>query len=100
MAREDSIDTIQSILRLVHDVAWKSATGFTGCFKKDCTDLTRRLVLLSHLFEEVSDFKGDFTALDSLSDLTAAVKAANVLVLSAGSFDANISPVSTSQTIV
>ncbi|KAL4577244.1 hypothetical protein LXL04_013349 [Taraxacum kok-saghyz] len=31
------MSAIQSLLRLVHDVARTSATGFTGAFKKDCT---------------------------------------------------------------
>ncbi|KAK9052219.1 hypothetical protein SSX86_028847 [Deinandra increscens subsp. villosa] len=104
MARHDSaavVAAIQSLLRLVRDVARRSTTGFTGGFKKDCTDLCRRVALLSHLLEEIRDYQGDLRPLDlsasssssssSLSELTEALKAAKRLILFAGSFDHSIS---------
>ncbi|KAI3729356.1 hypothetical protein L6452_18012 [Arctium lappa] len=113
MAAEESmaiVAAIQSLLRLVRDVARTSATGFTGAFKKDCTDLSRRVALLSHLLEEIRDFQGDLRPLDSLassstspsllSELTASLKAAKTLLQSAGSFDHNIAPDGAAQKIV
>lgn len=105
MAGDDStaiVSAIQSLLRLVRDVARSSAAGFTGGFKKDCIDLSRRLALLSHLLEEIKDFQGDLRPLDiacssssspsSLSELTTVLKSAKRLLLSAGNFDHNTSP--------
>ncbi|KVH96250.1 U-box domain-containing protein 10-like [Cynara cardunculus var. scolymus] len=112
MAGEDStaiVAAIQSLLRIIRDVARSSATGFTGGFKRDCTDLSRRVALLSHLLEEIRDSQGDLRPLDSspssstssslLSELMTALKAAKRLLLSAGSFDHNISPDGASQKI-
>ncbi|XP_023772498.1 U-box domain-containing protein 11 [Lactuca sativa] len=105
MAGVDStaiLAAIQSLLRLVRDVARCSGTGFSGDFKKDCTDLSRRVALLSHLLEEIRDFKGDLRLLDEsassssssscLSDLTVALQAAKKLLVIAGNFDQKISP--------
>ncbi|CAI9275986.1 unnamed protein product [Lactuca saligna] len=110
MAGDDSttiVSEIQSLLRLVRDVARTTATGFTGGFKKDCTDLSRRVALLSYLLEEIRDFQGDLMPLDmacssssspsSLSELTTALQAANRLLQSAGSFDHNISAEGTAE---
>ncbi|KAI3714358.1 hypothetical protein L1987_72957 [Smallanthus sonchifolius] len=107
MASTAILAAIQSHLRLVRDVARRSATGFTGGFRKDCTDLCRRLALLSHLLEEIRDYQGDLKPLDlsasssssssSLCELTEALKAAKRL---AGSFDQNISADGTAQKIV
>lgn len=104
MAGVDStaiLAAIQSLLRLVRDVARTSASGFAGDFKKDCTDLSRRVALLSHLLEEIRDFKGDFRLLDSspssssssscLADLTVALQAAKKLLIIAANFDHKIS---------
>ncbi|KAJ0489986.1 putative U box domain, armadillo-like helical, Zinc finger, RING/FYVE/PHD-type [Helianthus annuus] len=55
---------IQSLLRLVRDVARRSATGFAGAFKKDCSDMCRRVALLAHLLEEIRDYEGDLRPLD------------------------------------
>lgn len=97
---------IESILLLVRDVTRISATGYYGPFKKDCMNLSRRIVLLSHLFEELRDFKGesrqsyDLAAASStssssnLSDFTQVLDAAKTLLSYAGTFDPNISPVS------
>lgn len=105
MAGVDStaiLAAIQSLLRLVRDVARCSGAGFGGDFKKDCTDLSRRVALLSHLLEEIRDFKGDLRLLDEsassssssscLSDLTVALQAAKKLLVIAGNFDHKISP--------
>ncbi|CAI9296862.1 unnamed protein product [Lactuca saligna] len=105
MAGVDStaiLAAIQSLLRLVRDVARCPGTGFSGDFKKDCTDLSRRVALLSHLLEEIRDFKGDLRLLDEsassssssscLSDLTVALQAAKKLLVIAGNFDQKISP--------
>lgn len=90
---------IQCLLRLVRDVARTSAAGFSGDFKKDCTDLSRRVALLSHLLEEIRDFKGDFNSSPSssnssscLSDLTVALQAAKKLLVIAANFDHKVSP--------
>lgn len=99
-----TITAIQSLLRLVQDVVRISAAGFGGPFKKDCTDLSRRIAVLSHLLEEFRDFKGDLRPLDEfassssssscLSDLTVVVQGTKRLLFVAGSFDPKISSVS------
>ena len=86
---------IQSLLRLVRDVSRTSASGFTGEFKKDCTDLSRRVALLSHLFEEIRDFNGGFNESDHCFDeLIVAIQGAKKLLVVAANFDRNIAPVS------
>ncbi|XP_059308792.1 U-box domain-containing protein 10-like [Lycium ferocissimum] len=82
-------------LQVIHDVSQISSTGFGGFFKKDCTDLSRRVSLLAHLLEEIRDSNN--TLLDSshnscLVDLSIALKAAKRLLLAANDFDPNISP--------
>ncbi|XP_038893207.1 U-box domain-containing protein 11-like [Benincasa hispida] len=48
-----------ALLDFVRDVVRMSVGTNTGeVFKKDCTDLVRRIVLLTHLFEEIRDFNG------------------------------------------
>ncbi|XP_068659099.1 U-box domain-containing protein 10-like [Aristolochia californica] len=82
--------------------------GFAEAFRKDCTDLARRIQLLSHLLEEIQDFKGrsslvsavaaaatcssySSSAFSSLSDLRPALEAAkNVLLLARPARDALI----------
>ncbi|XP_076904238.1 U-box domain-containing protein 11-like [Bidens hawaiensis] len=86
---------VHSLLRLVRDVGRTSGTGFSGEFKKDCTDLSRRVTLLSHLLEEIRDFKGDVKVLNSLnwvSELMIGIQAAKKLLIIAGNFDRNVSP--------
>ncbi|KAL0463486.1 UNVERIFIED_CONTAM: U-box domain-containing protein 11 [Sesamum latifolium] len=77
-------------LRLVRDVVRISIAGFSGFFKKDCTDLARRVSLLAHLLEEIRDskkirvnsevgsssFSGSFFA-----DLTLALQADSCLMI-------------------
>ncbi|XAR72263.1 Ubiquitin--protein ligase [Bertholletia excelsa] len=89
-------DGAQAALRLVRDIGRLSAAGFGGAFKRDCTDLSRRVALLAHLLEEIMDFKGENSeSLDasaiSFSDLTAVIQAAKRLLSAAGNFDSKIS---------
>lgn len=86
-------DAVEALLRLVRDVVRISGAGFGGPFRKDCTDLSRRIGLLSYLFEEIRDSKGRLGPLDAsasassssssscLSDLTVALQAAKRLLL-------------------
>ncbi|GJY02234.1 U-box domain-containing protein 11-like protein [Tanacetum coccineum] len=84
---------IQSLLRLVRDVSRTSATGFTGEFKKDCTDLSRRVALLSHLFEEIRDFNGAFNESHHCFDeLAVAIQGAKKLLVIAANFDPIVAP--------
>ncbi|KAL1807696.1 hypothetical protein ACET3Z_024686 [Daucus carota] len=88
---------VQSLLSLIQDTNRVSSNGFGGPFKKDCSDLARRIALLSHLLEEVRDFKGDLRPLDQshsscLDDLTVVIKASKRLVCAADQFDPKISP--------
>ncbi|CAH1414119.1 unnamed protein product [Lactuca virosa] len=64
-----TVQAIESLLRLIRDVAGLSATGFKGAFKKECTLLTFHC---------------------SLPELTKTLKAATRLLQSAGSFDHNV----------
>ncbi|XP_052206176.1 U-box domain-containing protein 11-like [Diospyros lotus] len=94
-------DDIQATLRLVHGVVQLSAQGFGGAFKKDCTDLSRRVSLLAHLLEEIRDSGCTLMPSDSpasssaaascLSDLAVAIQAAKRLLSVAGNFDPKIS---------
>lgn len=85
-----------ALLRLVGDVVLVSCGGFSGFFKKDCTDLGRRVSLLAHLLEEVRDSKtiqenyevGSSSFSNSgFADLTLALQAAKTLVFAANNFD-------------
>ncbi|KAL3501863.1 hypothetical protein ACH5RR_036312 [Cinchona calisaya] len=91
----DGDDPTQTSLRLVHDVVRISTAGFSGSFKKDCTDLGRRVSLLAHLLEEIKDFKGDLispsSSNSSLFYLSLALQAAKGLLLAANCFDPTIS---------
>ncbi|KAK1419855.1 hypothetical protein QVD17_29240 [Tagetes erecta] len=93
------VASVQSLIRVVRDVNRVPSGGFAGEFKKDCTDLCRRVSLLSHLLEEIRDFKGEVKLVDSstfssnwLVELTVAVQSAKKLVLIAGNFDRTVSP--------
>lgn len=113
----DSSPPALALLGFVRDVVRMSAGMNSGgeVFKRDCTDLVRRIVLLTHLFEEIRDFKGlEFdastssssssssaavTARDSspfpwLSDLVAALKDAKRLIFIASTFRSCSSSVS------
>ncbi|XP_073146870.1 U-box domain-containing protein 11-like [Henckelia pumila] len=78
-------------LRLVRDIVGISAAGFSGFFKKDCTDLSRRVSLLAHFLEEIgdSDKKVEENAELGFSDLTVALQAARSLVSAANNFDSS-----------
>uniref|UniRef100_A0A5B6ZM13 RING-type E3 ubiquitin transferase n=1 Tax=Davidia involucrata TaxID=16924 RepID=A0A5B6ZM13_DAVIN len=94
-------DATQAPLRLVRDVVRISGAGFSGAFKRDCTDLSRRVALLAHLIEEIRDLKGDLRPFDAstsssstsscLSDLTVALQAAKRLLSAASNLDSEIS---------
>ncbi|WCJ33527.1 U-box domain-containing protein 11 [Euphorbia peplus] len=88
------------LLKLLSDIlaisSPSNAHHFT--FKKDCTDLLRRISLLTHFFEELTDFKDASLPLDAsgsscsssssnwFSDLLAALQAAYRLLLAASAF--------------
>ncbi|XP_073055189.1 U-box domain-containing protein 11-like isoform X1 [Primulina eburnea] len=80
---------ITTPLRLVRDVVRISAAGFSGFFKKDCSDLARRVSLLAHFLEEIGDSneKVEENAELGFSDLTVALQAARSLVYAANNFD-------------
>ncbi|GER44469.1 ARM repeat superfamily protein [Striga asiatica] len=89
-------EDITEALRLVRDVVRISGSGFSGLFKKDCSDLARRVSLLAHLLEEIRDSKkaqekcevGSSSLSGScLSNLILALKAAKSLVVAANDFD-------------
>ncbi|KAK4373342.1 hypothetical protein RND71_008726 [Anisodus tanguticus] len=91
-------DATKIPLQVIHDISQISGAGFAGLFKKDCTDLARRVSLLAHLLEEIRDSN---TLLGSLSnahhncclvDLFIALKAAKRLLIAANDFDPKISP--------
>ncbi|KAK9276801.1 hypothetical protein L1049_006337 [Liquidambar formosana] len=89
-----------ALLDLVHDIVNVSG-GFGHVFKKDCTDLVRRISLLTHLFEEIRELDGDSGPSNApassssssssnsswLSDLVVALQAAKRLLVLAGSFE-------------
>ncbi|KAJ8562965.1 hypothetical protein K7X08_031417 [Anisodus acutangulus] len=91
-------DSTKIPLQVIHDISQISGAGFAGLFKKDCTDLARRVSLLAHFLEEIRDSN---TLLGSLSnpphnsclvDLSIALKAAKRLLIAANDFDPKVSP--------
>lgn len=110
----------EQLLSLVHDITEmcsgdsSSAATITGdaIFRKDCTDLVRRISLLTHLFEEIKELKKvvllgsasitvtattDSDSSDSgswCSDLVLALNSAKRLLLVARNFRCNCSSVS------
>lgn len=92
-------DSTKIPLQVVHDVCRISGAGFAGFFKKDCTDLARRVSLLAYLLEEIRDSNTHLGSSSSshdscLYDLSIALKAAKRLLLAANDFDPKISAVS------
>ncbi|KAJ7943024.1 RING-type E3 ubiquitin transferase [Quillaja saponaria] len=106
-------DRTPELLSLVHEIARISITRdgssttaivTDAFFRKDCTDLVRRISLLTHLLEEIKDLKGfDSTALNAptsstatlcswSSDLVLALQAAKRLLGVAGIFRSDCSP--------
>lgn len=84
------------LLRLVRDVVRVSAAGFSGFFKKECTELGRRVSLLAHFLEEIMDSEriqenremGSSSFPNSgFSDLSLALQVAKRLVFAANNFD-------------
>lgn len=109
-------DRTVELIGLVHDIVGMcggaggssssaSATS-DSVFKKDCTDLVRRISLLTHLFEEIRDLNYvDFGMLDAStsstgspcswsSDLALALLSARQLLSVARNFRSNCSSVS------
>ncbi|GAB4828785.1 hypothetical protein Ancab_018446 [Ancistrocladus abbreviatus] len=99
---DGDVGILQSLHDLINDVAKICAAGgFKDLFRKDCTDLGRRISLLSHLIDEIRECDGDFGPLDlsssssssssssCLSDLLFALQNAKRLLLVAGNFDSN-----------
>ncbi|GMH20327.1 hypothetical protein Nepgr_022168 [Nepenthes gracilis] len=94
-------DGIKSQLHdLIKDVVRISVSGgLKGVFKKDCTDLGRRISLLSHLVDEMTEFRSDLGPLEAsasssissscISDLLFALRNAKRLLSVAGNFDSN-----------
>lgn len=87
------------MLHLVSDILGFNSGGGCGgevVFRKDCTDLVRRVSLLTHLLEEIRDF-WDVNAVtfcssssnnsEWWSDLLVALQAAKRLLLTASSFN-------------
>ncbi|KAK8512756.1 hypothetical protein V6N13_090493 [Hibiscus sabdariffa] len=79
------------LLRLVHDIVAVSVAA--GVFKRDCTDLVRRIALFTHLLEEIRDFgPSDHDHASSSSDsswsadLAIALQAAKRLLSTASGF--------------
>ncbi|KAK8526267.1 hypothetical protein V6N13_017319 [Hibiscus sabdariffa] len=93
------------LLRLVLDIVSANAADGTNAarslFKKDCTDLVRRIALLTHLLEEIRDFGGssdnDYARASSSSssasswsaDLAVALQAAKRLVPVASAYNSD-----------
>ncbi|KAK8668066.1 hypothetical protein V6N13_105534 [Hibiscus sabdariffa] len=76
------------LLRLVHDIVAVNVAA--GMFRKDCTDLVRRIALFTHLLEEIRDFgPSDHDHASSSSDsswsadLAIALQAAKLLLSAA-----------------
>ncbi|KAJ0237388.1 U-box domain-containing protein 11 [Hirschfeldia incana] len=81
-----------SLLKLISEIAETPLNA--GVFKKDCTDLTRRVSLLSHLVEEIRESTPIDSAASSSSendwwsDLVVALQASKRLLSSAARFQA------------
>ncbi|KAF8390051.1 hypothetical protein HHK36_024572 [Tetracentron sinense] len=101
----------QALLDILHDISRISKFG--DAFKRDCTALVRRTSLLSHLFEEIRDFKGDCPTCASTSsssssssssccftDLLVSLQAAKRLLLVAGNSDSMIFPCASPQNLL
>ncbi|KAL9255215.1 U-box domain-containing protein [Drosera capensis] len=87
----------ESLHDLIEEVVAISGAGkFRDLFKKDCTDLCRRISLLAHLVDEIRDFRarrdddedaGVGSSSSSLSELLFALQNAKRLLLVAGNFE-------------
>ncbi|KAE8698986.1 U-box domain-containing protein 11 [Hibiscus syriacus] len=81
------------LLRLVHDIFAVNVAA--GVFKKDCTDLVRRIALFTHLLEEIRDFGPSDSDHDHASsssdsswsdDLAISLQAAKLLLSAASGY--------------
>ncbi|KAI4357678.1 hypothetical protein L6164_001612 [Bauhinia variegata] len=118
-------DRTPELLGLVHDIASMcsgpgapstTTIASDAMFKKDCTDLVRRISLLTHLFEEIRDLKlsdsgiqemdasssssTTSTASSWFSELVLALQAAKRLLSVARTFRSNCSSDGAAKTIV
>ncbi|XP_042000406.1 U-box domain-containing protein 11-like [Salvia splendens] len=93
---EKTAVTASVLLRLVHDVARVSASGFSGFFKRECTELGRRVSLLAQFIEEIEDYEiiqencgTDSSSLSNSGfvDLNLALQVSKRLMLAANHFD-------------
>jgi hypothetical protein len=106
MAGEFAGDNTPELLSLVHDITGMCVGGggssslpADAMFRKDCTDLVRRISLLSHLFEEIKELnkiKGSPSSSSSIaledswsSDLVLALQSAKRLLSIAKDFSSN-----------
>ena len=110
MAR-DEMDVTGEVLLLLELVGEVTAAGIAVggggndgvSFRKDCTDLVRKISLLTHLLEEIREFRAasaatsddvDVESLSWSSDLVVALGAAKRLLSLAGNFRSKSSSVS------
>jgi len=114
MAGEFAGDNTPELLCLIHDITGMCVGGGTdsssitadAMFRKDCTDLVRRISLLTHLFEEIRELNkvNDSASSSSVtvsnsedswsSDLVLALQSAKRLLHEAKNFSSNSSSVS------
>lgn len=97
LEEEDQVQQFgELLLDLVHDI--NRIGGFGDAVRKDCNDLSRRISLLSHLFEEIRDFKGlkkksllssSSNASSFLDNLSVELKSARRLLLVALNYNNN-----------
>ncbi|KAM7270959.1 hypothetical protein ACFE04_030173 [Oxalis oulophora] len=89
-ATVDNHPTATTLLSSIQEIV-KTSISSGGVFKRDCTDLVRRVALLAHLLEEIRDFDHNQSQpLDYsrwFSDLTVAIQAAKRLLDVASGFD-------------
>ncbi|KAL9241942.1 hypothetical protein vseg_015994 [Gypsophila vaccaria] len=79
---------METLREVINDVVRISGDGgFSVLIRKDCTDLARRVSLLSHFVEELADFHPFHFNTSSFSHLSAALLDAKRLLLAASSFD-------------
>ncbi|CAM8957142.1 unnamed protein product [Rhodiola kirilowii] len=85
----ETVVTPPVLIELVREIVKVSAGVHGSEFRRDCTDLVRRISLLAHLFEEIRDLACDAESGEGcrwLSDLVLALQAAKGLLPVAGSF--------------
>lgn len=96
-------DRTPELLRLIHDITGICTVSSDASFRKDCTDLVRRISLLTHLFDEVKDLSSDSSCSGAgsasavaswSSDLVVALHSAKRLLSVARNFRSNCSSVS------